>query len=220
MQKLKDFFRLWRQDYAFKTVISSAVSSFLTFLFALYNGYLGIFLSSLWHGSVCVYYLLLTLLRGSIVWTEKRCEGRPQEMRTATKRKVFILVFILLLFTNLSMVVPTWMMVRMEKPVHIGLIPAIAMAAYTTYAVSLACVHMRKQRQSSDPLIRTLRTIGLIGALFSVITLQNTLIMVNAAGSDPSMRLLSAVTSAAMLLIIIVLIVAGFVRSMRGPAEQ
>lgn len=36
----------------------------VTVAFALYNGILGAIYASVWHGSICLYYLLLSALRG------------------------------------------------------------------------------------------------------------------------------------------------------------
>ena len=49
---------------------------------------------------------------------------------------------------------------------------------------------------SPDSLVWLLRTIGFIDALVSVLTLQNTLIMVHSNGEDLGMLPLSAMTSA------------------------
>ena len=46
----------------------------MTVLFALYNGYLGIAHRSVWTGSICVYYLILVLIRSMVILAEKRPE--------------------------------------------------------------------------------------------------------------------------------------------------
>jgi hypothetical protein len=102
----------------------------------------------------------------------------------------------LLLILNISLVVPISIMVRQQKPVSLTLIPAIAMAAYTTYKVIMASVNLRKRKSSSDSLVWLLRTISFIDALVSILTLQNTLIMVNSSGEDLGMLPLTAITSA------------------------
>ena len=44
----------------------------MTVIFAFYNGFLGIYHRSLWHGSICVYYIVLVLLRVFIITARKR----------------------------------------------------------------------------------------------------------------------------------------------------
>ena len=106
---------------------------------------------------------------------------------------------------NLCLVVPVSLMVVQQKPVDMTLIPAIAMAAYTTYKVIMASVNLKRRKRSSDRLVRLLRTISFIDALVSVLTLQNTLIMVNLKSESSEMLTLSAITSAAIMLAVLAL---------------
>ena len=77
------------------------------------------------------------------------------------------------------------------------------MAAYTTYKITMALIHIRRQK-IYHVLIRELRTINLIDALVSILTLQNTLIMINAGkGEVNNMLTLSAISSAAIYLLIL-----------------
>lgn len=71
LKKVKPLFKKWKKDYIFKTMANSILSSVITIMFALYNGFLGIHLLSIWHGSICVFYLLLGTIRGTILLTEK-----------------------------------------------------------------------------------------------------------------------------------------------------
>ena len=193
----------WKTDYDFKTLITAAVSLGVTAAFALYNGFLGVHHQSLWHGTICVYYIILVLLRGGIVFSERIAYKRDDGGRV---RKICRGVSsALLLILNISLIVPTALMVKMEKPVGMTLIPAIAMAAYTTYKIVMASVNLRRRKRSSDILVRLLRTIGFIEALVSILTLQNTLIMVNSGGGSGSMLTLTALTSGAIWLGILII---------------
>lgn len=196
--KVKRFIGVWKNDYFFKTIVGSAVSFCFTVLFAVYHGYLGLSLSSVWHKSICVFYILLIGIRGSILLTEQRNRNRPERKRTLCRRKTFLISSVLLLLLNLSLFLPIAVMAVMAKPVNMGLIPAITMAVYTTYKITMASIHFlrQKRRSSGNILITELRTVNFIDALVSILTLQNTLIMVNQtrAGSN-DMVLLSAVSS-------------------------
>ena len=67
VDKAKRLLGRWKTEYDFKTYITAAGSLAVTLVFAFYNGFLGIHHASLWHGTICVYYLVLTILRGSII---------------------------------------------------------------------------------------------------------------------------------------------------------
>lgn len=203
----------WRESYRFQTLAGSALSLCITALFALYHGFLGFFFPSVWHKSIGVFYFLLVVLRGAILLAEHGVRSKPEAEKHLLRQKVFLATSALLFPLNLSLLLPISLMVRMEKPVHMGKIPAIAMAAYTTYKITMALLHMRKRR-SHPVLIRELRTINLIDALVSILTLQNTLIMVNPdPGRERSMLPLSAISSAAIYLLILVITVRSFFRA-------
>lgn len=206
MKKIKLFLKMWKKDYAFKTMASSMISFGITILFAFYNGVLGIRLVSVWHGSICVFYLLLIAIRGMILLTEKKNIVRNEQEKVYHRHKTYIISSVILLVLNLALILPISLMVILERPVNIGLIPAIAMATYTTYKITMASIHIQKQKNSShsNVLVTELRTINFIDAMVSILTLQNTLIIVNQSKSSADdMFILSAISSAAIYIVII-----------------
>lgn len=210
------FSKLWNLEYVYKTMVGSAFSVVCTILFALYNGYLGIRLFSLWHFSAFVFYLFLIIIRSDILWTEKQNQKRSETERQACRRKTFFRTAVLLLFLNLALILPISLMVVLQRPVHLKQIPAIAMAAYTTYKITVASVHIRKRRQSGNILVAELRTVNFIDALVSVLLLQNTLIMVNQPAENASnMLVLTAVSSAVIYMIIVIVSVHMLIKGMR-----
>lgn len=142
--RVKQFFDRWKTDYDFKTVTAALGSLFVTALFAIYNGFLGVYHASLWHGSVCVYYLVLVGLRTMIITARKNADQRAQSKRAQTK--VYVASAVLLLLLNLCLVVPVSLMVVQKKPVDMTLIPAIATAAYTTCKVIMASVNLKRRK--------------------------------------------------------------------------
>ena len=77
----------------------------------------------------------------------------------------------LLLILNASLIVPITIMVKQQRPVTMTLIPAIAMAAYTTYKITMASVNLKRSKKTADSLVRFLRMISFIDALVSILTL-------------------------------------------------
>ena len=149
-----------------------------------------------------------------IIAARKNAE-RKADLKRAQK-KVYIASAALLLFLNLCLVVPVSLMVLRQKPVNMSLIPAIAMAAYTTYKVVMASVNLKRRKRSSNRLVRLLRTISFIDALVSVLSLQNTLIMVNMKDDGSEMLTLTAITSAAIMLTVLVLSVVAMIKGVAG----
>lgn len=197
--RARSFLRTWRGDENRRLLVSAALSCACTALFALYHGYLGLRYVSLWHGSIGLFYLLLMAIRGSILLTEVQIMTRPEEEQRRRRRRTFLLSSALLLALDLALSLPISLMAVLARPVRMGQIPSITMAAYTTWKITMASVHAGRQRRrpGGNLLLAELRTVNFIDALAAVLTLQNTLIMVNGTEDDFSDMLpLSAVSSA------------------------
>ena len=114
-----------------------------------------------------------------------------------------------MIFMDMCLIAPIAYMVIGERSYVYGLIPAIAMAAYTTYRITMGIINLRKSRKQENILIKELRTINLQDSLVAVLTLQNALIIAN--GSDmQSMLALTAWTSAGIWLMIVIFTVKSF----------
>ena len=204
--KMGEILRTWREDYTYQTMTGTAASFGVTTAFAVYHGYLGFRYGSMWHGSIGGFYFLLMAIRGSILLTEQRNRKRPEALRALCRRRTFLLSGILLLVLDLALMLPIALMAVLSRPVRMGMIPAIAMAAYTTWKITMASIHIRRQRRNSSGnlLVAELRTVNFIDALVAVLTLQNTLIMVN--GSEKGDMLPLTAASSAVIYVAIVAI--------------
>jgi hypothetical protein len=202
---IKNFFNVWNTDYYFKTFTLSAISVLIGVAFTIYNGFLGIYYQSIWNGSICVYYILLAVIRGIIVQSQK--VWNIDEYRL---KKLHLVTHIMMLALNISLIVPIIVMVRGERTYNWGLIPAITIATYTLYQVIMAIMHYLKSKKMNNPLVHQLRTSNLINALVAVLTLQNTMIIANSGEIAGDMKLLSILSSAIIWLIIVYLSIRSF----------
>ena len=218
--KIRSLLRMWRKDDAFRALTGAAAASACTALFALYHGYLGFAYRSVWYGSIGVFYLLLTAVRGAVLLAERRNRLRPEREQELRRQRTFLLSSFLLLAIDLALIWPIAMMVKLARPVSVGMIPAIAMAAYTTWKITFSSVHIRRphRRPSRDILVAELRTVHFIDALVSVLTLQNTLIMVSGTKSDQEHMLPVSAASSAVIYIVIVFLTVRMLRT--GMAQR
>ena len=221
--KVRSFLGVWREDDTCQTLTGAAASFGCTLLFALYHGCLGLWYGSVWHGSIGGFYLLLTAIRGSILLTEKRNKVRPEAKRDLCRRWTFVISSLLLLVLDLALILPISMMVVLDTPVSMGLIPAIAMAAYTTWKTVMASIHFSRQRlrPSGNILVSELRTVNVMDALVSILTLQNTLIMVNQAkDTGNSMLPVSAISSGVIYAVIVSITAATLRQGLKQALQQ
>ncbi len=214
----RDFLVRWYLDYDFKTFFNSLASVAITVLFALYNGLLGFLYDSSWNGSICVYYILLILIRGMMLLAERKAEednmqkdGKADRLRT----RAYLVGSILLLILNLCMIGPLVVLVKQLKHVTMTLIPALAMAAYSFYKITVSSINLVKRKKSANCLVKLLRSINFVDALMSIVILQNTLIMVASEGTTKKMIPLTAVSSGVIWVGVVILSVSGFVKGVR-----
>ena len=203
-QRIKDFQKIWKSDYYFSTVFSSAISTLISIVFALYNGALEIVYQSWWHGLICVYYLLLATIRAILIGTRRK-----------NQKTIRMITYLLLLVLDVSLIGPIYVMVSGERSYTYGLIPAIAMAVYTTYRITISIVHFSKSRKKDKSLLFELRMINMTDALVAVLSLQNALIIAN-GGMNEGMRTLTAWTSGGIYLVIVLITIMSFIKAQRS----
>ncbi|MBR3644643.1 MAG: hypothetical protein IKN57_14205 [Parasporobacterium sp.] len=65
----------------------------------------------------------------------------------ANRKKIHLIASIVLFILNIALILPLAIMVVRQKPVNLTLIPAIAMAAYTTYKVIMASINLKRRKK-------------------------------------------------------------------------
>lgn len=193
-----------KNDHSLRTFVFSIFSVLITLSYSIYNGFLGIYKLSIWHGSICIYYLLLLIIRTILVFEMKN----NNEKR---KKIIHFVIYGLLFIITISMIAPAIFLIIGKRTYDLGMIPAIAMAAYTTYSVTFAIINYYKTRKNNNITIKQLRLINVISALMSVIVLQNTLILAN-GGMDENMKTMCFYTSFAIIFSAIILIIIQFIK--------
>ncbi len=178
-----------------------SVQLLLGLLFALYNGIFGIVFRSVWHIEIGVYYVLLLAVK-TVVFAGFRLSEKQKPLK-----RLFFTTAVLLFLINAALILPIISMIKYEREVHFPLEVAIGIAAYTTYKVTVTVINFVKSRRTADLLVREIVTIRFVESIVSILTLQNTLIMVNAGVGDEGLRILCTVSSAVGLCAILYLTV-------------
>ena len=207
--KIKDLWCNKEKRWQITTTISFLIST----SFALYNGFLGLFKHSIWNGCVCVYYLLLLSIKALILISEAKLKNEDESVKPIKRKKIFYVSSALLFLINLALFAPITLMVLNKRSIEFGLIPAITIATYTTYKVTISIISYTKNRNNKNIAIRQIRTINLIDAILSILTMQNALIIVN-SGMD-KLFTLTAITSFLGIVVIIILSIVSFVRCVK-----
>lgn len=197
------FIDMWKADYQFKILATSTLSVLFSLGFTIFNVVLGIVYRSVWNISISVYYVLLAIVRGIVVHSQRKVSAADNQKNQEQYKRIYFKTHILMIIMDMCLIAPIAYMVIGERSYEYGIIPAIAMAAYTTYRVIMGIINLVKSQKQENILIKELRTVDLQDSLVAVLTLQNALIIAN--GSDmQSMLALTAWTSAGIWLMIVI----------------
>lgn len=139
----------------------------------------------------------------------------PEEEKFRCRKRIFIFSSVFLFLMNIALVVPVGVMVVFQKEVRVGMIGSIFMATYTTYKMTRASLNYKRSRNHANLSLRALGTINFADAFVSLLTLQNTLIMVNGGSEDGDMLILSAVVGGVVMLLILLLNAVSLVKGVR-----
>jgi len=201
---------MWRDDYQFKTAASSALSALIGLGFTTFNGILGAVYNSAWNTFICVYYVLLAIVRGIVSGVLGKDVIRQADTGNIEHRKIYVSTHIVLIVMDIALIFPIAYMINGQRNYEFGLTVAIIMAAYITYRVTMGIIHYRKSRKEVNILVKELRTINLNDALVALLTLQNAMIIANGTEMKSMLRL-TAGTSAAIWAAVLILTIKSLV---------
>ena len=176
-------------------VNSLVVSVIFTLLFAIYNRIVGIFNESLWNESVSIYYFALTIIKSIILISYYK------QTNIENQKRIFQVTKVLLFISNLLMIVPLILMIINKRMVEASLIFSIGIALYVTIKTTISIIRFFKKETCDSILLKQIKTIDLIDVVFSILTLQNTLISVNGSEFDIGLYYLTIVSSVVGLII-------------------
>ncbi len=201
MKKISDVFQNIKSNYELKSLLTSSFSFIINIVFLFYNLIFGIIYNSVWNWSISIYYALLIIFRAVVLLNEKKWIKQDVEISNIKREKLFAIICWCMIIMDLSIIAPITLMSLSKRVVDIGTIPAITIASYTTYKVTLAIINYSKKKSKLNLSIKALRLITLKDAIVSILTLQNTLVIT--FGDSISMRTLTAISSAGLLIVLI-----------------
>ena len=187
---------------------SGIVSAMVALAFAVYNGYLGIAHEYIFGVSIAVYFAVLSAIYFILVDGEM-LSGKVGAKQNTHVRK-YIVATALLLAVDVLLVGPITLMVLQRRQFNLGMIAAITVAMYATYKVSSAVANYVKTRNYFDVRTVSVRSVKLVDAMVSLLTLQNTLIVAKGSSAEQSTFVLTSWTSLALYVAIVTVSLMGF----------
>jgi hypothetical protein len=198
--KIKNF-----NEYKDEKHLSLYISTFIALIFSIYNLYLGIKYNLIWNLTISAYYLLLLGSKTIISLHNFKVEKKG----ISYSFTIFVFVSILCLLITLVMIGPAVLMIHFERNVNVGTIAAISIATYTFYKLGVSIYGYSKYKKDKNLFKLQVFIINLLGALVSILTLQNTLISVFSDNEETlnKMNILTTISSILILLGMAVIVI-------------
>ncbi len=139
-------------------------------VYAFYHGALGLAERSVWFGSMCVYYLLLSAMRFAAVLGDQAHDiKREKPVMRLTGGMLAVMSIVMALVFRIGLLQKT--AIRYDE------IPMIAITTYTFTKIIVAAVKAARERSHPSPARRALRTIRYAEVAAAVFTMQCSMLL-------------------------------------------
>ena len=161
------------KDVRFRTKVSLWCGFCISLLYIALKLVSGIYYGSLWFLSIAAYYVLLAIMRLSLLRQDKNKRGRTG-METELHR--YRLCGIMLLVMNQALAVIVIFMVQQNQNYEYPGLLIYAMAAYAFYAVIHAVISLVRYRKHGSPALSAAKVISFVSAMVSILALETAMV--------------------------------------------
>lgn len=184
---------------------------FINLLYAGIKLLSGILYRSVWFVTLAVYYILLAVMRASLLHYV-----RKDEKNKISEWRRYRLCGIILMFMNAALAGIVILVVRQNSGFEYPGMLIYMMAMYAFYAAITAVRNVIKFRKYGSPVMSAAKIINLTAALVSLLSLETAMLTQFGAANDPMFRqIMTASTGAGISLIVLGMAVFMIVRSTR-----
>lgn len=200
------FGRRYLGDLAFRGSVSLYSGMAVNFIYMVFRIFVGIRYASVWAITIAIYYLLLGLIRLSLILSYR---SRTVKSELHCYRRTAWLLFAL----NIPMGGMILLMVLTDSGYSYPGFVIYLSALYTFYTVILSIVNLAKFRKLGSPILSAAKILNLVAALMSLLGLQTAMIA-QFSGGEGSFRVkMNAATGGIVWLAVIVTAVYMLLRS-------
>ena len=161
-------------ETTFRAEISLYPSLVINLFYARIKFFSGICYRSVWFGTLAVYYILLAVMRFSLLYHVRRRGGTKQNR--ISELKICRLCGIILMILDWALTGMIILVVRKNSGFEYPGTLIYAMALYTFYAVITAIMNVIKFRKYNSPVVSAAKVINLTAALVSMLSLETAML--------------------------------------------
>ncbi|MBE5734935.1 MAG: hypothetical protein E7361_00570 [Clostridiales bacterium] len=166
-------------DVHYRMNISLYTALIWNVVFAVFQLGLGFYHNSVWFYAMCVYYIMLAIMRFFLV--KHTNEFKANENICSEIKKSYLCGWLLLIM-NLALMVIIFFIVYWNKSFDYGEIATITLALYTFVTFTFAIINAVKYKRYKSPIYSSAKAINLVVACVSMLTLEN--VMLNTFGGN------------------------------------
>lgn len=172
---------------------------FINILYAGIKMFSGILYKSVWFVTLAVYYILLAIMRASLLHYV-----RKGEKNKISEWKRYRLCGSILLLMNVALTGIVILVIRQNSGFEYPGVLIYVMAMYTFYATITAVRNVVKFRRYGSPVMSAAKVINLTAALVSMLSLETAMLTQFGAADDPVFRqIMTASTGAGISMIVL-----------------
>ncbi len=188
-----------RKDERYRIIFFTVCGLAINLIYAFFNGILGIMSQSVWLINLCVYYVILSMMRlGAVIAERRNAEKSGTAAFIMRFCGIALIVLAFVLTGTVCLSLKDYTAVKHQETVM------IAIASYTFYKITLSVVNAVKVKKYKSPLLGVIRGIGCADAAVSVFSLQQSMIV--SFGEDEGMyNIMGAALGAAVFVFIVFL---------------
>lgn len=199
-------------DLAFRGSVSIYRGMTVNFLYVLFRIVVGIRYSSVWFISMAVYYLVLGVLRLSLILSYRQ-KVNINELRCY--RRTAWLIFLL----NIPMGGMITLMVLTNSGYSYPGYVIYLSAMYTFYTMATSVINLVRFRRLGSPILSAAKVLNFIAALMSILGLQTAMVAQFSVESDSFRKTMNAITGGVIWLCVILTAVYMLRRSRKMQSE-
>lgn len=215
-EKIKN--TLFKSDFRRQTVLVTLPSLFLDFIFILINFYLGIFTRSFWYMTMCIYYLILTLMRLNVLGRSTKALFSRDKIKAYTR--LYRSTHRMLLFLTIMLAGAIYFLLRINVWKKYPGIIFYFVGAYTLYKVTASIINLLRARKVNSITTVLLRKIGHADALVSLLIFESALIGRSGRTQGVEMQDLATRSGAAVCIVLFLISVSGLLKSKAKLQER
>lgn len=176
--KASKIYNLYKKNFLLVTKSSLYSSLSINFIYGVFELITGIYYKSWWFITIAIYYLLLCLMKTSLVKNLKNELDNNLEKQYKKLKEVGII----LLFLNFILIGMVILIISQNKQISYEGFVIYIVALYDFYLIISAIVNVIKYRKNHNPILIASKCINLTVAMISMISLE--VAMVSQFGSN------------------------------------